>query len=291
MKQSSELMINADGSIYHLHLCPNELAKNVILVGDPARADMVASFFDHIDVEKSNREFHTVTGWYNNIKVTVLSTGIGTDNIDIVLNELDALVNIDLKTGEVKPDRTSLNLIRIGTSGSVDKLIPIGSYVVSQKSIGFDGLLNFYMRRNEVCDLNFEKSLMQHLNWNKMLADPYVVDCSKKLFDMVNDEKIVPGINISAPGFYGPQGRVLRLPLLDPMINEKIESFDFYGKKISNYEMESSAIYGLSKLLGHNALTVCLIIANRVTKEALTDYKPKMEEMISFVLDKLAKTA
>lgn len=287
MIQPSELIINPDGSIFHLHLKPEQLASNVLLVGDPGRVDMVASYFDHIEAEVSNREFHTVTGWFNGHKISVLSTGIGTDNIDIVVNELDALVNIDLNTREIKAEKQSLNLIRIGTSGSLQAEIDVDSFVVSHKSIGFDGMLNFYQGRNSVCDLPFEHAFMKHVDWSELLAKPYVVPCSDVLFKKVMSEKTVSGVNISAPGFYGPQGRVLRLPLLDADLNDKIETFEFESQKITNYEMESSAIYGLAKLLGHQALTVCLIIANRSKGTASRDYHPKMEELVQYVLEKL----
>jgi uridine phosphorylase len=288
MIKESELIINPDGSIFHLHLKPGQIADTVILVGDQGRVDMIAGFFDEVEHNVQNREFKTITGWYKNRHLSVVSTGIGTDNIDIVVNELDAIVNIDLKTRKMKKDITCLNLIRIGTSGSLQENIPVNSYVISQKSIGFDGLLNFYEGRNIIADLEFEQSLLYHTQWGELLPKPYVVDCSDQLFDILSSKETVSGINISAPGFYGPQGRVLRIPLADPNLNEKIESFDFLGQKITNYEMESSAIYGLSKLLGHEALTICLIIANRVTKNASEDYNPKMKNMVKYVLDKLA---
>lgn len=287
MIQPSELIINPDGSIFHLHLKPEQLASNVLLVGDPGRVDMVASYFDHIEVDVSNREFHTITGWYNGQKISVLSTGIGTDNIDIVVNELDALANIDLSTREIKREKQSLNLVRIGTSGSLQAEIDVDSFVVSHKSIGFDGMLNFYQGRNSVCDLRFEQAFMQHAGWSELLAKPYVAPCSEELFKRVMSERTIAGVNISAPGFYGPQGRVLRLPLLDADLNDKIEAFEFEGQKITNYEMESSAIYGLAQLLGHQALTICLIIANRSKGTASRDYRPKMEELVQYVLDKL----
>jgi len=288
MIKASELIVNPDGSIFHLHLKPEQIADTIFLVGDPGRVDMIASFFDKIEYEIQNREFKTVTGWFNGKRLSVVATGIGTDNIDIVVNELDALANIDLEKRELKTEHRQLNLIRIGTSGSLQADVPVGSYVVSKKSIGFDGLLNFYEGRNAVSDLDFEQAFMQYTQWGGLLAKPYVVDCSNELFDLMHSEKTVQGVNISAPGFYGPQGRVLRIGLADSDINEKIERFNFVGQKITNYEMESSAIYGLSKLLGHRALTVCLIIANRVNKNALENYYPKMEELVKYVLERMS---
>lgn len=285
----SELILNSDGTVFHLHLLPGQLAQNVILVGDPERVEMIASFFETIEVRARNREFVTITGLYKGKRVSVLSTGIGTDNIDIVVNELDALVNIDLKTREVKAQKTSLNLIRIGTSGALQGDIPVDSFLASRKAIGFDGLLNFYDRRNEISDLEFESSFKKHMNWNALLASPYVVDCDKELFTKIIDREFVDGVTISAPGFYGPQGRELRLKIVDRQINDKIETFRFNDYKITNYEMECSAIYGLSKLLGHRALTVCIIIANRISREASSDYKPVMKRLVNKILDKLTQ--
>ena len=289
MIQPSELIINPDGTIFHLHLKPEDIADSILMVGDLSRVDMIASFFDKIDCRVQNREFITVTGWYKNKRVSIVSTGIGTDNIDIVVTELDALVNVDFQTREIKADKKSLNLIRIGTSGSLQGNIPINAYVVSEKSVGFDGLLNFYAGRNAVSDLPFEKAFMEHMSWDELLAKPYVIDGSQKLIDLFSGEKTVAGVNISAPGFYGPQGRVVRLQLVDPDLNDKIEAFEFEGWKITNYEMESSAIYGLSKLLGHEALTICLIIANRVTKEANANYYPDMKLLAKYILDRIAE--
>lgn len=286
MIQHSELIINPDGSIFHLHLKPQDIANNIILVGDPGRVQTIASYFDEIELRVQNREFVSTTGIYKGKRLTVIATGIGTDNIDIVVNELDALANIDLKTRTIKKEKKSLNLIRIGTSGSLQREIPVNSFVISQKSIGFDGLLNFYANRIDVSDLEFEAAFMEHTNWDEFHTAPYVVDCSNKLFLKLASNNTFAGINISAPGFYGPQGRILRLPLADANLNEKIESFEFKGQKITNYEMESSAIYGLSKLLGHKALTICLIIANRVTGDASKDYHPEMKKLIEYVLNK-----
>lgn len=288
MIKPSELIINPDGTIFHLHLKPENIADTVILVGDPDRVEMISNYFDEIECTVQNREFKTVTGWYKNRHLSVIATGIGTDNIDIVVNELDALVNIDLEKRELKEDITSLNLIRIGTSGSLQADIPINSFVISEKSIGFDGMLNFYDGRNVVSDIDFERAFIEHSNWNELLAKPYVINCSETLLTELSTEKTVLGVNISAPGFYGPQGRVLRLGLADSELNNKIETFRFKNKKITNYEMESSAIYGLSKLMGHEALTICLIIANRVTLQANENYHPYMKNLVEYVLEKLA---
>jgi len=289
MIEPSELIINKDGSVFHLHLKPEQIAGDIILVGDPGRVDLIAGYLTNLEFRNQNREFVSVTGTYNEKRITVISTGIGTDNIDIVVNELDALANIDLVKREIKPTHRSLNIIRIGTSGGLQDYLPVNSFVISKKAIGFDGLLNFYAGRNSVSDLNFEKAFKAHTNWNPLLTSPYVVNCSEKLFSKIHDDKTFSGVTISAPGFYGPQGRVLRLPLADPDINSKIESFSFGGMKITNYEMECSAVYGLSALLGHNALTVCAIIANRVDKNANETYNEAIEKLIHLVLEKISK--
>jgi len=287
--KESELIINPDGSIFHLHLLPEDIANDIILVGDPGRVEVVASFFERIELKKQNREFYTVTGFYKKKRITVISTGIGTDNIDIVVNELDAIANIDLKTRTEKKEHRTLNLIRIGTSGALQKNIPVDTFLMSTRSIGFDGLLNFYEGRYTISDPDFEFAFKYHVDWKRNLAAPYVVDASSELMEKMEGEKILKGINISAPGFYGPQGRRLRLPLADPQLNDKIESFELNGQKITNYEMESSAIYGLSKLLGHNAITLCAIIANRIRDEYSKDYKPVIKELIKLVLEKITK--
>lgn len=289
MIPKSELILNNDGTIFHLHLKPENIADQIILVGDQARVDTVAGFFNKIDFSTKNREFRTVTGWYNNQKFSVISTGIGTDNIDIVLNELDALANIDLENREIRKVKKSLNIVRIGTSGSLQEDIPVNAFVVSKKSIGFDGMLNFYANREQVCDIPFEKAFKQFTVWNEFLPTPYVVDFSRKLATKFNSDQFKQGVTISAPGFYGPQGRILRLPLAMPQLNQLLERFRFEDHKITNFEMECSAIYGLSKMLGHQALTVCLIIANRVTGEANENYRPVMEKLIKTVLDNLTK--
>ncbi len=287
MIQHSELIINDDGSIFHLHLKPEDISNNIILVGDPARVDTISSLFNSIVLSVQNREFKTVTGWYNHKKITVISTGIGTDNIDIVLNELDALVNINLKTRTIKNEHTALNIVRIGTSGGLQPDLPVNSFVVSRKSVGFDGMLNFYANRKKYCDIAFEEAFKEFTNWNDSLPTLYVVDASDKLLSKFVMCGFYSGVTISAPGFYGPQGRVLRLPLAVPELNKQIEEFEFESLRITNFEMESSAIYGLSKMLGHEALTVCLIIANRVTMTANENYKEEMLKLIIQVLDLL----
>jgi len=285
--RESELIINKDGSIFHLHLLPEDIADTILLVGDPGRVEVVASFFDNIELKKQNREFYTITGTLRGKRISVISTGIGTDNIDIVVNELDAIANINLKTRTKNKKHRTLNLIRIGTSGSLQADIPVDSFLMSTRSVGFDGLLNFYANRNSVSDLEFEEALKNHLDWNKLLPSPYVVDGSEELIKKLDGANITQGINISASGFYGPQGRQLRLQIVDKNINDKIETFEFQGQKITNYEMESSAIFGLSQLLGHNAITICAIIANRRKKEYSKDYKPVIKELVKTVLERL----
>lgn len=283
----SELIINSDGSIFHLHLKPEQLADNVILVGDPGRVAMVASYFESQEFSVSSREFNTITGTYKGKRITVVSTGIGTDNIDIVLNELDALANIDLNTRTEKPDFRQLTVVRIGTSGGMQPDIPLGSFLISEKSIGFDGMLNFYAGRNSVSDLEFEAAMCKHLDWNKQLAAPYVVDADAELTNRIGRNDMLRGVTISANGFYGPQGRVLRINLADMHLNDKIESFRYGKYKITNYEMEGSAIAGLSKLMGHKAMTVCCIIANRRVEAANTDYQAYIARLIETVLDRI----
>jgi len=282
----SELIVNDDGSIFHLHLLPHEIADTIILVGDPGRVESVSAQFSKIEVKKSSREFVTHTGTYKGTRLTVLSTGIGTDNIDIVVNELDALANIDLKTRTPKEAHRTLRLVRLGTSGALQPDLVLGSMVSSHISIGFDGLLNFYARRNEISLLDYEAAFLKHTAWNELCAKPYFVENSRELIALFADATS-EGMTISAPGFYGPQGRVLRLPLADMQLNEKIESFRFNGKRITNFEMEGSAIAGLSKLLGHKSLTICTIIANRAILDMNVDYKKAVNNMIEMALEKL----
>lgn len=285
----SELILNPDGSVFHLHMKPKELAHRIILVGDPGRVAMVGSFFEEVLHQGSNREFVWKTGVFNKIMFTVLSTGIGTDNIDIVLNELDALVNINFETRLKRKTHTTLQIVRIGTSGSLQQDLPVDSWLLSKKAIGFDGLLNFYDRRYEVSDLPFEETFVEHTGWLKNLPAPYVVNADDHLLKDLSGDKIVAGVTISAPGFYGPQGRVLRLPLALPQLNEKISSFKYQGQIITNFEMECSAIYGLSALLGHRAATVCVIIANRWQGTYSKNYKQVVEHLVEYVLRRLSK--
>lgn len=285
--EPSELIINEDGSIFHLHLRPEQLADKIILVGDPGRVNLVASHFDTRECEVKSREFHTVTGVYKGKHISVISTGIGCDNIDIVVNELDALVNIDFKTRQEKPELKSLELVRIGTCGGLQPNTPVGTYIISAKSIGFDGLLNFYAGRNDVCDLDFEKAFTSHMNWNPQLCAPYVIDANHELTERIGGEDMVRGVTIACGGFFGPQGRELRLPLADPMQNKKIEDFAYQGWRITNFEMESSALSGLARLLGHRATTCCMVVANRLAKEADTGYKGFIDGLIKEVLDRI----
>lgn len=284
---ASELIINEDGTIFHLHLLPEQIADIVMLVGDPGRVEMVASFFDSRECEVANREFKTVTGTYKGKRMTVLSTGIGIGNIDICVTELDALANIDFATRQVKDTFRQLTLVRLGTSGALQPNIKVGEAVFSRTSVGFDGLLNYYAGRNEVCDLDIEKAFIEHTSWNELLPKPYFIDADPSLGELFKDVTR-EGITIAAPGFYAPQGRWVRLQPQDLKLNEKIESFNFNGRKITNFEMESSALAGMAALMGHKAATICTIIAQRIALDACTDYKPFVRQMIQNALDKLA---
>lgn len=283
----SELVINSDGSIFHLHLKPEQLADKVVLVGDPGRVNLVASHFDSKECETSNREFHTITGQYKGKRITALSTGIGCDNIDIVMNELDALSNIDFKTRTEKPEHRALTLVRVGTCGGLQPNTPTGTYIASVKSIGFDGLLNFYAGRDEASDLQLEAAFKKHVGWNLKMGNPYVASADPLLIDRIAGDDMVRGITIACGGFFGPQGRRLRLPLMDPNLNEKIESFEYEGMRINNFEMESSALAGLSTLMGHHAMTCCMVIANRRAKKMETDYKGDIDGLITSVLERI----
>ena len=283
----SELIINPDGSVFHLHLRPDQLTDRVILVGDPARVDMVASFFDTKTFEVSSREFHTIGGTYNGKPIMCLSHGIGPDNIDIVINELDALANIDFSNREVRDNKRVLTLVRIGTSGALQPELALGTPVIAEKSIGFDGVLNYYAGRNEVADLDFEHALCHHTDWNPLWAKPYVVDADSELVERIGRDDMVRGNTISAVGFYGPQGRELRLPLANPDLNRRIEEFEHKGRKITNYEMESAPLQGLGKLMGHKAMTVCSIIANRFNTVANPNYKSGIRDLVATVLDRI----
>ncbi len=283
----SELIINPDGSVFHLHLLPSQLTDRIILVGDPARVDMVASFFDTRTFEVSSREFHTIGGTYKGKPIMCLSHGIGPDNIDIVINELDALANIDFETREVRPEKRRLTMVRIGTSGALQPELSLGTPVIAEKSLGFDGVLNYYAGRNEVADLDFEKAFCEHTGWNPLWAKPYIVNADEELVDMIGRDDMVRGNTISAVGFYGPQGRELRLPLANPDLNRRIEEFEYKGRKITNYEMESAPLAGLGRLMGHRCMTVCSIIANRFKTEANPNYKQGIRDLIAVVLDRI----
>lgn len=283
----SELIINPDGSIFHLHVKPEQLADKIILVGDPGRVALVASHFETKECEVESREFKTITGTYKGKRITVQSTGIGCDNIDIVVNEMDALANIDFKTRHEKETFKQLTFVRIGTCGGLQPYTPVGTFVASVKSIGFDGLLNFYAGRNDVCDLKLEEAFKKHMNWSPLLSAPYVIDGDKELVDRIAGEDMVKGITIACGGFFGPQGRELRIPLADPHQNEKVESFVYGDLRITNFEMESSALAGLSALMGHKAMTCCMVIANRVAKEANANYKNSIDNLIIEVLDRI----
>ena len=283
----SELIINGDGSIFHLHLKPEYLADKVILVGDPDRVTLVATHFDSIEHEVQSPEFHTITGTYKGKRITVQSHGIGCDNIDIVMNELDALANINLETRTENPEHRTLTIVRIGTCGGLQPETPIGTFVASVKSIGFDGLLNFYDARNEVCDLSMEKAFIEHMQWNPVKGAPYVSTACPELIERIAADDMYRGITISCGGFYGPQGRQLRMNIEDPNQNEKVEAFRYNNLKIANFEMESSALAGLASILGHKAMTCCMVIANRYAKEMNTGYKNKIDDLIRIVLERI----
>ena len=283
----SELIINGDGSIFHLHVKPEQLADKVILVGDPGRVSLVASHFDSKECDIESREFHTITGTYRGKRISVVSTGIGCDNIDIVLNELDALANIDFKTRTEKEQLRQLTLVRIGTCGGLQEYTPVGTFIASEKSIGFDGLLNFYSGRNDVCDLPFEEAFKQHMQWNPQLCAPYVIDADKETLERIAGDEMVRGVTIACGGFFGPQGRELRIPLADPKQNEKVESFEYNGHRITNFEMESSALAGLARLMEHKAVTCCMVIANRRAKNVNANYKNSIDELIKLVLERI----
>lgn len=286
---TSELIINGDGSAFHIHLTPDQLRDNIILVGDPGRVDMVASYFDTIDYDIHSREFHAIGGTYKGKPIMCISHGIGPDNIEIVVTELDSLANIDYATRKVKSEHRTLRMIRIGTSGSLQEDIHVGDYVIAEKAMGFDGILNFYADRDSVCDLEFERAFVDHVGWNPTLPAPYIVDADAELVDQICHGDMIKGNTIAAVGFYAPQGRKLRLPLADPELNEKIESFRCGERRITNFEMESACLQGMARLLGHKAMTVCCIIAERQssTNKANTDYKPQVNRLIQLVLDRI----
>lgn len=285
----SELIINKDGSVFHLHVRPEQLADKVILVGDPGRVALVASHFEEKEMEVESREFRTVTGTYKGKRITVISTGIGCDNIDIVMNEVDALANIDFQTRTEKQQLRSLEIVRIGTCGGLQLNTPEGTFICSEYSVGFDGLLNFYEGRNAVCDLKMECALISHLGWTGNMCQPYpyVIKADENLVERIAQNDMVRGITVACGGFFGPQGRQLRVPLVDPHQNEKIESFEYEGMHITNFEMESSALAGLAKLMGHRATTACMVIANRRAGKANTGYKNIIDDLITLVLDRI----
>lgn len=285
--KKTELITNPDGSVFHLHLLPGEIADNIIIVGDPGRVEMLGEMLDSVRVRKSNREFSTITGSYHEVEVSIISSGIGTDNIDIVVNELDAVANIDLATGMAVEEPRSLSFIRIGTAGGLQADLPAGSFVATSKAVGFDGVLHFYEGYEWCLDHMLADALATHLEWPDLLPYPYVVEADPSLLDRIASG-ITRGITISTPGFYAPQGRRLRLEPFDSDINDNITSFRFRGERVTNYEMESSAIYGLAKLLNHRALTLCVVIGNRVTGEFLNDYKPAVRALAGHVLDRLS---
>ncbi len=283
----SELIINPDGSVFHIHLRPEQLTDRILMCGDPARVDMIAEFFDTRDFCVTSRECHTVGGTCKGKPIMAISHGIGPDQIDIVINDLDALANIDFKTREVNENHRQLTMVRIGTSGALQPELIIGTPVIAEHSIGFDGVLNYYAGRDEVADLDFEAKFREHTNWNRNWAAPYVVAADKELVDQIGRDDMVRGITISAVGFYGPQGRELRLPLANPDLNHSIEKFDYNGRKVTNYEMESAPLAGLGRLMGHRCMTVCSIIANRVNEAATPNYKTAIRDLIETVLDRI----
>lgn len=282
----SELIINEDGSAFHIHLTPDQLRDKIIFVGDPGRVDMVASYFDTIDYDVSSREFHAIGGTYNGKPLMVISHGIGSDNIEIVMTELDALANVDFKTRTVKPEHRTLEIVRVGTSGSLQDDLHIGDFVIAEKGTGTDGILNFYAGRDAVCNLEFEKEFCIFTDWDASWAAPYTVDADPELTERIGRDDMTRGYTISAVGFYAPQGREVRLKLADPQLNEKIENFRYKGRPVTNFEMESGCLQGMARLLGHKAMTVCCIIAERRANNANTDYKPKVKELIETVLER-----
>lgn len=283
---ASELIINQDGSAFHIHLRPEQVYDNIILVGDPGRVDMVASYFDEKDYDVQSREFHAIGGTYRGKKIMCISHGIGPDNIEIVVTELDALANVDFNTRKVKAVHRTLNMVRIGTSGSLQEDLHMGDFVIAAKGTGFDGILNFYADRDKVCDLEFEREFCEHTKWNKTWAAPYTVDADIELVERIGRDDMRRGFTIAAVGFYAPQGRMVRLKLADPDLNAKIESFRYKGLPITNFEMESACLQGMAKLLGHKAMTVCCIIAERRETKANVDYKPSVRKLVETVLER-----
>jgi uridine phosphorylase len=283
---TSELILNEDGSIYHLHLKPENVADKIILVGDPGRVGKLSDMFDSVEFKVKNREFVTHTGYYKGEHISAVSTGIGPDNIDIVLNELDAIRNIDLEKRELKPETSSYQFVRIGTTGGLQAELGVGSFVLSRIAGGFDGLIHYYRDGYSVCDADIEKAFVNHTNWYDKRPVPYFVWSDNELFDKLNDG-VFSGITLSSPGFYGPQGRMLRLPVIDPGLNDMIHNFLYQNLRVTNFEMESSALFGLSSLLGHKAVSICAVIANRITGEFIPDYEPVITDLLRFTLDHL----
>ena len=283
----SEMIINHDGTIFHLHIHPDQLTDRIILCGDPGRVNMIASHFDSKTFEVSSREFHSIGGTYRGKEIMALSHGIGPDNMDIVINELDALANIDFNTRQVKDTHRALTMVRIGTSGALQPELKLGTSVIAEKAIGFDGVLNYYDGRNDVADLDFEQAFCDAVKWNPLWAKPYVVEADADLVNQIGQNDMVRGNTISAVGFYGPQGRELRLPLAHPELNSLIEKFRYNGRKITNYEMESAPLQGFAKMLGHKAMTVCSIIANRMNHDATPNYKNAINDLIATVLERI----
>lgn len=284
----SEMIVNSDGSIFHIHLHPDQLTDNIVVCGDPGRVDMIAHYFDNKDFDVSSREFHAIGGLYKGKPILALSHGIGPDNIDIVMTELDALANVDFATRTERDEHRTLNIVRIGTCGGLQKYVPVGTPVIAATSIGFDGVLNYYAGRNDVSDLDMEKEFCKHVQWNPLLAKPYCVTADEGLVARIGRDDMVRGITVSAVGFYGPQGRYLRLPLAEPELNSRIETFEYHGNRITSYEMESAPLAGMARLLGHRAMTVCSIIANRVNTQATPNYKTAMTRLVGTVLDRLS---
>jgi len=285
---ASQLVLNSEGAIYHLNLHPDQIADDIILVGDPGRVGEIATFFDRIEIKRQNREIITNTGYFHGKRITVMSTGMGTDNLDIVMNELDALANIDLKTRMPKEKHRTLNLIRLGTCGALQPNIEVEeSYVATRYALGLDGLLYFYEKHNEVNEIAMRDAFIEQMDYPKNLPLPYVVEGSKELFDRLA-QGYYQGVTATAPGFYGPQGRTLRLRLAYPENNRKIESFNYQGWRVCNFEMESSALYGLGKMMGHNCLTICVAIANRVTEKFANDYHPYVKKLVKNTLERLS---
>lgn len=284
---SSELIINEDGSVFHLHLKPEQLRDKIVVMGDPGRVTMVSKHLDTIEFDQQSREFHAVAGTYKGKQVLLLSHGIGSDNIDIVMTELDALANIDFKTRTVNDEHRTLTIVRVGTSGGLQPYVPVGTSVISAKAVGLDGVLNYYAGRNAVCDLALEKELVEKLKWNPLWARPYVVDADAELVKRVGGDDMVHGCTLAAVGFFGPQGREVRMPLAEPEFNHRVEAFEHDGIRITNYEMESAALQGFGKLMGHKTMTVCSIIANRVATDANPNYKNAVDELFVKVLERI----